>query len=470
MLLKYFYDAKLAHASYLVGCQAVGEAIVVDPGRDVAPYLREAEANEMRLAAVAETHIHADFVSGARELAERCRAKLYLSDEGDADWKYGYHQAYDHQLLVDGDQFMIGNIRFEVLHTPGHTPEHICFLVTDTAAADKPMGLFSGDFVFAGAAGRPDLLEKAAGIGGTAVEGARRMFHSLQRFRELPDYLQVWPAHGAGSACGKGLGSIPSTTAGYEKLFNPALSYGDEEAFVRYLLADQPEPPRYFAVMKQVNKLGPPLLAELPRPAKLPATRLPALLSDGAQVVDTREADAFARQHLDGAINIPADQLSAWAGWLVDYDRPLYLIADPAEAATVVRDLVYIGIDRIGGYFDTAVHGILMEEGRPLQSYRTVTPQEIADQVLNGEVLLLDVRNQSEWDEARLPNAHHLMLGYLPQQAQDFAGDRPVVVQCRSGNRSAIGASVLQANGVTAVMNLAGGILDWEAAGLPVLS
>jgi hydroxyacylglutathione hydrolase len=280
----------------------------------------------------------------------------------------------------------------------------------------------------------------------------------------------VWPAHGAGSACGKGLGSIPSTTAGYEKLFNPALGYDEEEAFVRYLLADQPEPPRYFAVMKQVNKLGPPLLDELPRPAKLPATRLPALLSDGAQVVDTREAGAFARQHLDGAINIPADQLSAWAGWLVDYDRPLYLIADPADVATVVRDLVYIGIDRIGGYFDTDVHGILMEEGRPLQSYRTVTPQEIADQVLNGEVLLLDVRNQSEWDEARLPNAHHLMLGYLPQQAQDFAGDRPVVVQCRSGNRSAIGASVLQANGVTAVMNLAGGILDWEAAGLPVLS
>jgi hydroxyacylglutathione hydrolase len=468
MLLKYFYDAKLAHASYLVGCQAVGEAIVIDPGRDVAPYLQEAEANEMRLAAVAETHIHADFVSGARELAERSGARLYLSDEGDADWKYSYHEEYDHQLLVDGDHFKVGNIRFEVVHTPGHTPEHICFLVTDTAGADKPIGIFSGDFVFAGAAGRPDLLEKAAGISGTAAEGARRMFHSLQRFKQLPDYLQVWPGHGAGSACGKGLGSIPSTTAGYEKLFNPALAYDDEEAFIRYLLADQPEPPRYFAVMKRVNKEGPAILRDLPEPPALPVVRLPELLAGGAQVVDTRETDAFAAQHLAGTINIPAGQLSAWAGWLVNYETPLYLIATPGAVTTIVRDLRYIGIDQIGGYFDTAAMEALAATDYPRQSYAGVRPAEIAGQILNGDVVLLDVRNQAEWQEARLPNGRHLMLGYLPQRAHELASDKPVVVQCRTGNRSAIAASILQAHGVTAVLNLEGGIHDWQAAGLPV--
>jgi hydroxyacylglutathione hydrolase len=468
MLLKYFYDSKIAHASYLVGCQAVGEAIVIDPGRDVEPYLREAEANEMRLAAAAETHMHADFVSGARELAERCGARLYLSDEGDAGWKYHYCDVYDHQLLVDGDHFMLGNIRFEVIHTPGHTPEHICFLVTDTAGADKPIGVFSGDFVFAGAAGRPDLLEKAAGFSGTADAGARRMFQSLQRFKQLPDYLQVWPAHGAGSACGKGLGSIPSTTVGYEKLFNPALAYDDEEAFVRYLLADQPEPPRYFAVMKRVNKEGPRVLRDLPQPPALPVEQLPELSAGGAQIVDTRDTGAFAGQHLAGAINIPADQLSAWAGWLVDYERPLYLIADPGEIAAIVRDLLYIGIDQVGGYFDTAAIGSLAAMGHPLQGYGMVRPQEAAAQILNGEVLLLDVRDQAEWEEMRLPNAHHMMLGYLPQRAQELAGDKPILVQCRTGNRSAIGASILQAHGITAVLNLDGGIQEWQAAGLPV--
>jgi hydroxyacylglutathione hydrolase len=224
MLLRYFYDQKLAQASYFVGCQATGEALVIDPARHVEPYLATAEAEGMRLVAAAETHIHADFVSGARELAERTGATLYLSDAGDQDWKYLYADQYRHVPLRDGDTFCVGNIHFEVWHTPGHTPEHISFLMTDTAGANRPMGLFSGDFVFAGDVGRPDLLEKAAGIANTAETGARQMFHSLQRFKGLPDYLQLWPGHGAGSACGKALGAIPSSTIGYEKLFNWALS------------------------------------------------------------------------------------------------------------------------------------------------------------------------------------------------------------------------------------------------------
>lgn len=206
------------------------------------------------------------------------------------------------------------------MHTPGHTPEHISFLLTDHGGgASEPMGIFTGDFVFVGSIGRPDLLEKAAGIADTAVAGARQQFASVQRFKELLDYLQVWPAHGAGSACGKGLGAVPSSTVGYEKRFNPALQVDDVEAFIDYLLEDQPEPPRYFAVMKRVNKEGPALLQTLSRPPHLPAPRLRDLLEAGAQVVDTRQTGAYARQFLRGAINIPAHEVRrpGPAGWSI---------------------------------------------------------------------------------------------------------------------------------------------------------
>lgn len=470
MLLKYFYDEKLAHASYLVGCQATGEAIVVDPGRDIAPYLEAAEDNDMRLVGVAETHIHADFVSGARELAERTGATLYVSDEGDENWKYQFLDGYPHRLLKDGDRFRAGNVEFEVMHTPGHTPEHISFILTDRGGgAEAPMGIFTGDFVFVGAIGRPDLLEKAAGIANTAAAGARQMFGSVERFKALPDYLQVWPAHGAGSACGKGLGSVPSTTVGYEKRFNPALVYDDETSFTDYLLSDQPEPPRYFAVMKRVNKEGPAVLQQLPQPPQLAADELLALLADGAQVVDTRPAELFAAKHVPGTINIPAHELAAWAGWLVDYERPLYLIAAGETVREAVRDLLYIGVDNIAGTFETGVVETLAEMGRPAGSYESMGPEEVMARAERGEVVVLDVRNQTEWDEGHLPGAQHIMLGYLAERAAEVINHRPIVVHCRTDNRSAIGASVLLAQGAKEVIKLRGGIRDWAAAGLPIV-
>lgn len=205
MYLRYFYNDKLAHASYLAGCPVTGEALVIDPDRDVEPYLQTARKEGMNIVAAAETHIHADYVSGARELAEQAGAKLYLSGETQGGTGYPYTRNLDHQLLKDGDSFQIGNLRLDVLHTPGHTPEHLSYLLTD-GGVDEPMGIFTGDFVFVGDVGRPDLLEKAVGVSGSAAIGADQLFHSLKRFKELPDFLQVWPAHGAGSACGKALG------------------------------------------------------------------------------------------------------------------------------------------------------------------------------------------------------------------------------------------------------------------------
>ena len=469
MLLRYFYNDKLAQASYFVGCQATGEAIVIDPARDVEPYICAAEEQGMRIVAATETHIHADFASGARELAERTGAALLLSDEGGADWEYGYLDDYRHVLLKDGSTFYVGNLRFEVMHTPGHTPEHISFSLTDTAGADKPMGVFTGDFVFVSDVGRPDLLEKAAAQTGTAEIGAHQMYHSLERFKQLPDYLQLWPGHGAGSACGKALGAVPSSTVGYEKLFNWALQHDDEDAFVAALLEGQPEPPRYFAMMKRLNKLGPKVLHGTPRVQHRPIQDLTRLLTRGARVIDTRAPEAYASAHVPGTINIPyGSSFVNWAGWLISYEQPFYLIAERHLVEQMAKDLSQIGLDDLDGYFEPPNLGGWQEAGLSLQSYQMATPRQVAQHIMADDVYVIDVRNQAEWEEERLPAARHIMLGYLEEHVEELPRDKPLVLHCRAGTRSAIGASLLQASGITGIINMVGGIRDWTADGLPV--
>ena len=255
MLFQHIYDKSLAQASYLIGCQKVGVAAVIDPKRDVDTYIDIAKQNNMKITHIFETHIHADFLSGSRELAALTGADMYLSDEGGPDWQY----QFAHQGLKDGDKVKMGNLIFEIIHTPGHTPESISIMLTDTPASKEPVMMFTGDFVFVGDIGRPDLLEKAAGLKGTQDIGALQMYDSIKKFDALPDYIQVWPGHGAGSACGKALGAVPSTTVGYEKIRNWALQYKENKGgFVDYLLADQPEPPKYFAMMKKLNKVERP--------------------------------------------------------------------------------------------------------------------------------------------------------------------------------------------------------------------
>ncbi len=464
MLLKYFYDQALAHASYMIGCQRAKVAIVIDPGRDIDQYLEMADREGVKLVAAAETHIHADFVSGARELAHRTGAKLYLSDEGPEDWKYLFASEYDHQLLKDGDSFKIGNIQFDVLHTPGHTPESISYLLTDLGGgATEPMGIFTGDFVFVGSIGRPDLLEEAAGLAGTAESGARELFHSAEKFKQLSDYLQVWPAHGAGSACGKGLGAVPSSTVGYEKRFNPALQFTSEEAFVKYILADQPEAPKYFAVMKRVNKEGPAILGDASLPPGLNVDELSPSIENGT-VIDLAPASEFAAGHVPGTLNLPAGMLASWAGWVVDYSRPVYLITVPEKLAEATRVLRKIGLDDARGFFDTAaVH----KAGVATQSYATATPAELQPRIESGEIKLVDVRSDEEWQSSRIAQAEHSFLGKLPANVNELKGDKPVVVQCQAGARAAIAASILQAAGNEAI-NMTGGLAAWSQADLPI--
>lgn len=469
MLLKRLYDESLAQTSYLVGCQATGEALVIDPNRDVEQYLAAAEAEGLRISAVTETHIHADFTSGSRELAARTGARLYLSDEGDASWKYAFAREAGAVLVRDGDTFWVGNVKLDVLHTPGHTPEHICFVLTDTRASDRPMGVFTGDFVFVGDVGRPDLLEKAAKVAGSAESGARTLFRSLQKFKALPDYLQIWPGHGAGSACGKGIGAVPQSSLGYERLANWALAYDDEDRFVSAVLAGQPEPPKYFAQMKRINKEGPPILGGFRRPQRLPGGQLLRLLDRGAPVVDTRPFAAFAAGHVPGTLSIPLDYAFAtWAGWLISYDAPFYLLVDdeaPRAVDQAVRELAKIGLDQVAGYAGGDTLAAWTVAGRALEVIPQITAEELATLAGSQCVALIDVRGESEWLDAHMPAARHIALGYLVDRLDEIPRDRPIVVYCRSGARSSIAAGLLQAKGFKDVRNLVGGIARWQAAG-----
>ena len=460
MLLKYFYDKSLAQASYMVGCQTCGEALVVDPARDITPYLEAAATETLRIAHVAETHIHADFVSGSRELAAATGATLYLSAEGGPDWQYGF-AGDDTRLLHDGDRFEVGRVRIDVVHTPGHTPEHLIFVLTDTAGADQPMGLFSGDCLFVGDIGRPDLLETAAKIANTKEQGARQQFANVQRLKTMPDYLQVWPGHGAGSACGKALGAVPSSTLGYEKLFNPAFQFDDQDAFVAWLLADQPETPNYFGEMKRVNKRGPALLRSLDPPQRLEGFILQQELKNGALVIDTRTMEEFRAAHVAGTLNLaPSDKFNSYAGEFIDYRQPTYLIAEPEFVDALVKALRAIGVDDIPGFFPPR------EMGKSLVVLDAISPAALHKKL--DDVYLLDVRGQSEWREGHIAGAHHIPLGQVAQHLDELPRDQPIVVQCGTGLRSQMIASLLQKHGFPQVSNLDGGIDDWKSAGLPV--
>lgn len=472
MLLKRFYDDKLAQASYLIACQATGDAIVIDPNRDIAQYTRAAEQEGVRVRYVTETHIHADFVSGARELAAATGATLLLSDEGGDDWHYAFAQSDHARLLHHGDVVHVGNITLDVIHTPGHTPEHISFVVTDGAATDRPMGAITGDFIFVGDVGRPDLLERAANMSGTMEAGARALYASLQRFSTYPDYLQLWPGHGAGSACGKALGAVPSTTLGYEKIANWAFAPQTEGEFVAHVLAGQPEPPKYFGEMKRINREGPLPLGALTAPPLLDANTLSRVVASDAFVVDTRPAADFASRFVPGTINIPLGRsFTNWAGSLIPFDRDFYLIIDDSDArhlAEAQRNLAMIGLDRLVGYF--ATKSVLTGAYREAATghVRQMSATELAAARRDNAVHVIDVRGAAEWNEGHIPGAVNIPLGTLADHLDELTHDRPVVLHCQGGGRSSIGASILKAHGFEDVVNLVGGFGEWSRAGNPV--
>ncbi|GAB4544201.1 MAG: MBL fold metallo-hydrolase [Anaerolineae bacterium] len=459
MLIKYFYDERLAQASYLIGCPGAGQALVIDPSRDIQQYLEVAQTHGMNITHVAETHIHADFVSGARELAAATGATLYLSDAGTPDWKYAYAKAWNAVLLKDGDNFMVGNVKIDVIATPGHTPEHLCFIYTDTASANQPMGIATGDFIFVGDVGRPDLLEEAAGFVGTKEVGARQQFKSIQKIKQMPDYLQILPGHGAGSACGKALGAIPTTTLGYEKRFNPAFQFEDENQFVAWLLEGQPEPPRYFAQMKQVNKLGIALIKDLPVPQRGTRAQLDELLANGAVAADFRSREAFRAAHVPNTLSIPSveNNFNTYVGWFADYTAPFaFIVERESDVAEMLVALRAIGIDNVPYFFTPEV----ISSGHNVQ-LAAITAAEAAALSAAGSVQLLDVRGASEYAEIHAVGALHIPVGFLPRHLANLAKTRPLVTYCAGGYRSQIAASLLKKHGFE-VMTLSEGDSVWR--------
>ena len=462
MLFRQITDPTLAQYAYLIGCQRTGEAIVFDPERDIDRYIEIAAREGLRIVAVAETHIHADFLSGARELAERVGARVFVGAEGGPEWQSRWVGPYAHTLLRDGDTFQVGNIRFQAVHTPGHTPEHVSYLVTDLGGgATEPIGMITGDFVFVGDLGRPDLLESAAGAQGVAEPSAHALWRSAQRFVKLSDSIQVWPAHGAGSACGKALGAIPQSTVGYEKANSHALKLvGSESAFVKDILAGQPEPPLYFARMKALNRDGVPVLGTLPAPKRLDAAAVKSVGQD-VTVIDTRPWAAFRDGHLRGAIHAPPGKMFPMiAGSYADPAARIVLVAEQARVDALVRDLIRIGYDRIEAFItpdDLAATAGLVRS-------HECTAQEAAAR--RAEAFVLDVRGASEHATASLEGATNIAYTRVLPRLADLPRDRPILVHCALGGRSAAATALLERHGFDAT-NIAGGFEGWRKAGLP---
>jgi hydroxyacylglutathione hydrolase len=465
MLLHQRFVPGLAILSYVVGDERSGEAAVIDPTRDVGEFLAYANDHGLRIRHVIETHVHADFVSGARELKARLggQAAVYCSGHGGAEWTPPYADV----VVKDGDAIRMGGVTLRFLHTPGHTPEHVAVSLTDTArSADTPWVLFTGDFLFVGDVGRPDLLGEEA-----KRRLARELYRSVfERLAAVPDFTEVMPAHGAGSLCGKALGSRNASTVGYERRFNGALARKDLGRWVDDLLTGMPLAPPYFQRMKKVNKEGPPVLGpRLPGLERWSAEQVHERARVGGLVLDVRSKEAFAGGHIPGAINIPSgNSLPTWAGWVLPYDRPVFVVPeDASQMPRVATDLVRVGFDDVQGYLDGGV-GAWQAAGYPVAALATVSVHDLARALQRREPLtVLDVRSESEWQGGHIGGAVHVHGGTLRERLAEVPRDRPVAVVCGSGYRSSVAASLLLREGYPGVLNVLGGMTAWKAAGLP---
>jgi hydroxyacylglutathione hydrolase len=456
MFLRQIFDPYLAQYAYLIGCQRTGEALVIDPERDINRYKRLAEENGLHISAVAETHIHADFVSGSREFAEDPEVNLYLSAEGGKDWTYNWPgQRANTHFLKNGDQFLVGNIRVEAVHTPGHTPEHLSFLITDLGGgADAPIALTTGDFVFVGDVGRPDLLESAAGQKGVMEPSARTLQASLvERLSPLADFLQILPAHGAGSACGKSLGAVPTSTLGYERHFNKPLrqAAADPAGFVKEILRGQPEPPLYFATMKRVNRDGIRVTGGVPAAKHLTVAAAKAIVDDPAvKILDCRDSrDVFSGGHLPRAIHVPLNGpfFSAGAGSYVAEDEKMLLVAESqADADLAAVQLYRIGLDGLAGWIAPEEWA---DAGEDVVVSGRIMFQDFNRDAVQG--VILDVRTTSEFEEGHLPGALSIPYTRLRARLDEVPKDQALFIHCGSGKRASLAASFLNAMGYTAI-------------------
>ena len=459
MLLERIEDEGLAQYSYIVGSRDPAEVAVVDPRRDIDVYLDWSRQHGARIAVVLETHIHADFASGARALAARTGATLLASahDRGEI-----FEVSHPHRDIAHGERVSVGDIEIEAVHTPGHTPEHLSFLIFERDAPE-PAAMLSGDFLFVNSVGRPDLLgdDESAKLAG-------HLYESVQRLHSYHDALAIYPGHGAGSMCGSGMSQTPTTTLGQERQGNPYLDPSlSREAFVRRVLEDAPPFPSYYRRMKRVNAEGPPLLDHLPGQRALELDVFHRHVQAGHVVIDLRDQTAFGAGHVPQAFGIGAGKmLSMWAAWVVPYDTPLVLLGDDSDVEEAARALIRVGLDDVRGFLRGGMSAWI-SAGLPVTHTAQIEPAELQRQLIVRErPQVVDVRTDDEWRDGHLQGALHIMGGYLPERLGEVPRDRPLVVMCGSGYRSTIAASVLERGGFTHIANLRGGMKAWTDAGL----
>jgi hydroxyacylglutathione hydrolase len=459
MYFKQFYLACLAHASYIIGSD--GEAVVVDPQRDVDEYLAEASAHGFTIKYVIETHLHADFVSGHQEIAARTGAQIIFGEKAGV--------AFEHQAVRDGEEIRIGKVVLRFIETPGHTPEGICVLVTDNETSNEPQKLLTGDTLFIGDVGRPDL---AGGKGYTPQTMAEMMYDSLHgKLLKLPDHVEVYPAHGAGSMCGRNMSKETSSTIGEQRKFNYALKPMSKEDFVAMMTADLPEAPSYFPRDAEINRAGARELSELQPPVALKPQQVLELRTEGHVLLDVRSTADFGAAHVPGSMNIGlGGQFAMWAGSLIPLNAAIVVIADTAAQIdeSVVR-LARVGIENVKGYLDGGVQS-WREAGFPVDTIEQVDVAQLKEQMAENDLQIVDVRRPAEYVNGHVPRAFNAPLANLDKSLGPLPleKDKLTAVICAGGYRSSAAASLLRKQGFSNLLNVSGGTGAWINAGYSV--
>lgn len=463
MFIQQFFIDGLGCASYLVGCEAAGVAAVIDPDRDVQKYLDTAAERSLKITHIIETHLHADHVSGNTDLAARTGATIYLHEASGA--------AFAHQVVKDGDVLALGNLRLHLAHTPGHTPESITILLADTTRAEEPWMALTGDTLFVGDAGRPDLvgMEAARGLAG-------QMYDSLNRMLAQPDGLMIYPGHGAGSLCGKSIGSVRSTTLGYERHHNPALAQAqqhDKDTFVNYAVSELPEQPGNHQRIKAMNRQGPHPLGDV-QPRPLTIQQAIPHFQQGVGLLDTRTKADYKQKHVPGSVHLEADdQLSNRVGFVVMPDQPMILLlTDPAEYRRVVYSLARVGYENIVGYLAEDLRawealGLPVSAG-DVQDIDVKELKSLLDTGNGDRPLVLDVREKWEYAQGHVPGAKLIPLGELARRVGELDPAQPVAIICATGSRSQSAAALLGQKGFETIYNIRGGTMAWMRERFPL--
>lgn len=452
MLIQQFFLGGIAHSSYLMG--GSGACAIVDPQRDIEIYLEAAAELGLKITHILETHLHADFISGHLDLAEKTGAKIYAPKSANCK--------FDHIALKEGDTIQLEDMRLEILETPGHTPEHISYVVIDQARSDEPAAVFCGDTLFVGDVGRPDLFP------GMANELASQLFDSLhQKLLKLPDFCEVYPAHGAGSLCGRAMGAKRSSTIGYEKRFNAALQFSERSAFIESLTTDMPAAPDHFSRCSDINAVGPALIKNLSTPMPLePSEFQQEVNRENSIVVDVRGYDAFGGQHVPGAFHLDLNgNFATFAGWILPPEKDILLVTDnPTQIENAVVQMHRVGLDRIKASLAGGMPA-WCRAGLTTAHVAQFSASEFYEMSQQEPVVLVDVRAQTEFSAQNIAGAHNIPVHQLRTDASEIPSDKPVILLCSSGNRSSLGASLLLQRRFKTVYNLAGGITGYSAAG-----